>query len=105
MKEKTTTLRNPMLQSSTKAQLLVPYVTITVPGESATVQSQSEDKIYHVNIKENTCECPEFKYRGNHCKHLQAVDLKIAQAEYISEQGRENTQGLIRKDLLLEGVN
>ena len=94
-----------MLSSSEKAKELLQFVTITVKGESATVQSQSEDKIYHINIKENTCECPEFTYRANHCKHLQAVDLKIAQEEYISQQGRENTQGLVRKDLLLESVN
>ena len=94
--------RNPMLPSSSKAQLLVPYVTITIPGESATVQSQSEDKIYHINIIENTCECPEFTYKGNHCKHLQAVDLKILQNEKFEGIARENTQGLIKKDLLLE---
>jgi len=68
--------RNQMLRSDKKAQLLVRYVTITTPT-TATVQSQSEDKIYHVNIEEGVCECPDSKFRGNYCKHQQAVDLKL----------------------------
>jgi hypothetical protein len=69
--------RNPALKREADAGLLAATVTITVPGESATVQSQSQDKIYHVNIKEQTCECPDFEHRGTYCKHLQAVDQHI----------------------------
>ena len=90
--------RNAALSREDNASLLTKYVTITIPGETATVQSQSDDKIYHINIKEQTCECRDFKYRGTYCKHLQAVDRKIQQ---VKLDVIEDTQGLIRKDLLL----
>ena len=69
--------RNPAIKRELDAHLLQNTVTITVPGETATVQSQSQDKIYHINIKEQTCECPDFIHRGTYCKHLQAVDQHI----------------------------
>lgn len=68
--------RNPVLRSDSKAELLKKYVTITTET-TATVQSQSDDKIYHIDLVEQTCECPDFKFRGNYCKHLQAVDLVL----------------------------
>lgn len=93
--------RNSAISREDNALLLSKYVTITIPKETATVQSQSNDKIYHINIKEQTCECPDYIYRGTYCKHLQAVDLKIQQTDKFKEIAREDTQGLIRKDLLL----
>lgn len=95
-----TSERNPISSRKDNALLLSKYVTITIPHETATVNSQSNDKIYHINIKEQTCECPDYIYRGTYCKHLQAVDFKIQQ-DIIDEIAIENTQGLIRKDLLL----
>jgi len=93
--------RNPAIQREDNGLLLSKYVTITIPNETATVNSQSSDKIYHINIKEQTCECPDFTFRNTYCKHLQAVDLKIQQDKKFDEIAREDTQGLIRKDLLL----
>jgi len=69
--------RNPADKRENDGHLLAKYVTITVEGETATVQSQTNDKIYHINIKEMTCECPDFVHRGTYCKHLQAVDFKV----------------------------
>ncbi len=98
--------RNTALSREDNASLLTKYVTITIPGESATIQSQSNDKIYHINIKEQTCECPDYKYRNSYCKHLQAVDLKILDEKTKAKKNfdhiaREDTQGLIDKRLLL----
>ena len=62
-----------MLRSSTKAELLKKYVTLG-PRNTATVQSQSSDRIYHINGDD--CECPDNQERKNYCKHLQARDLK-----------------------------
>ena len=93
--------RNPAISREDNA-LLSKYVTITIPKETATVQSQNSDKIYHINIKEQTCECPDYTFRNTYCKHLQAVDLKIQQDRRFDEIAREDTQGLIRKDLLLK---
>ena len=33
-------------------------------------------KIYHVNLRESTCECPDFLFRGVKCKHIRAVEAK-----------------------------
>jgi len=69
--------RNEAMKRENDAKLLAHHVTVTVPGQTAAVQSQSNDKIYHVNIKEQTCECPDFVHRGTYCKHLQAVDFHM----------------------------
>ena len=92
--------RNTAISREDNASLLTKYVTITIPGETAIVQSQSSDKIYHINIKEQTCECPDYTFRNTYCKHLQAVDLKVQQTAKFDEI-TEDTQGLIKKDLLL----
>ena len=35
------------------------------------VSSQSDpDKIYSINIEQQTCTCPSFKYRLKACKHI-----------------------------------
>lgn len=128
--------RNPTLSREDKAQLLTKYVVITVENETAMVPSFSDQSLmYHVNIKEENCECPDNKYRGITCMHMLAVDykilankkvesiekidtvcndLKIEKVKFSSlqenpilkkifdEVGIENTQELIRKDLLLE---
>ncbi len=65
--------RNQMMRSSPKAELLKKYVTLG-PDNTAMVQSQSNDTIYHINGDD--CECPDNQHRGNYCKHLQARDLK-----------------------------
>lgn len=92
--------RNQSISRKDNALLLSKYVTITIPNQSATVQSQSNDKIYHINMAEQTCECPDFTYRNTYCKHLQAVDLYLETKKKFDDI-TEDTQGLIRKDLLL----
>ncbi len=50
-------------------------IQITKTTESTwTAQSQSSDKIYHING--DVCECPDCKFKGNYCKHLRARDLE-----------------------------
>jgi len=66
------------MQKELKAQLLVKCVTKT-SDTTWTVQSQSSDKIYHINGDE--CECPDNSKMGNNCKHLQARDLYELEAE------------------------
>ncbi len=56
-----------------KAQLLAQGVTLT-SETTATVQSNTSDKIYHINGDE--CECPDHKFRGSYCIHLKARDIK-----------------------------
>ncbi|MBA4719161.1 MAG: hypothetical protein HRO68_08750 [Nitrosopumilus sp.] len=65
--------RNPAISREDNALLLSKYVTITT-NETATVQSQNSDKIYHINIKEQTCECPDYICRGTY-----SVDGKVTQ--------------------------
>ena len=65
------TISNKM-QKELKAQLLVSGITKT--SESTWIsQSQSSDKIYHINGDQ--CECPDCDKAGNYCKHLMARDL------------------------------
>jgi len=35
--------------------------------------------VYHVNLKENTCTCPDHQYRRTECKHLIAAKIKDAE--------------------------
>lgn len=41
------------------------------------VPSQSGDKIYRVDPKSQTCECPDHQERGCKCKHIYAVEFTI----------------------------
>ena len=66
------------IQRDLKAELL--QLTVVKTSLSTwTVQSQSSDKIYHING--DVCECPDCKYRNNYCKHLRARDLKELKIE------------------------
>lgn len=131
------TIRNAALSREDNAKLLSKHVVITVPNETAMCPSLTDpSKMYHVNIKEGSCDCPDNQYRGVNCMHMQAVDfhvlekkiqannikkidtvcneLKIEKVKFsalqenpvlkkiFDEVGIENTQDLIRKDLLLE---
>ena len=62
-----------------KALDLVDDVTI-LNSHLAIVQSQSKKASYKVDYHSNTCECPDYKYRGVQCKHIQAVKRVIAGA-------------------------
>ena len=66
------------MQKELKAQLLVKCVTKTT-DTTWIVQSQSSDKIYHINGDE--CECPDNQKAGNYCKHLMARDYHTLEAE------------------------
>lgn len=70
------------MEKDLKAKMLEMTVTITSKS-TATVQSQSSDKIYHINGDE--CECPDYQFRGNYCKHLKARDLKVLSDESTTE--------------------
>lgn len=72
------------MEKDLKAQLLAMTVVLT-SETTATVQSQSDDKIYHING--DVCECPDHKFRGNYCKHLKARDLK--RLEVSKEKSKE----------------
>ena len=66
------------IQRDLKAELL--QLTVVKTSVSTwTVQSQSSDKIYHING--DVCECPDCKYRNNYCKHLRARDLYVMETE------------------------
>ena len=41
------------------------------------VPSQSCEKIYCVNVQEQTCDCPDHQTRGCKCKHLFAVEFTM----------------------------
>ncbi len=71
------------IEKDLKAKLLSMTVTLT-SETTATVQSQSDDKIYHINGDE--CECPDHKFRGNYCKHLKARDLKQLEEQNSIEE-------------------
>ena len=58
------------IEKDFKAGLI--HITKTT-ATSWTAQSQSSDKIYHINGDE--CECPDCKIRNNYCKHLRGRDL------------------------------
>lgn len=132
--------RNPTLSREDKARLLVKHVVITVKGKSAMCPSFTDpSKMYHINIEEGNCECPDNTHRGINCMHMQAVDFKELEIKMEEEAiekistvcneleiedvepkskwsvrlelplknicdqvGIEDTQALIRKDLLLE---
>src|ERR1022692_4757649 len=56
------------------------------------VPSQSCEKIYCVNIQEQTCDCPDHQTRGCKCKHLYAVEFTMK---------RETDRGVTRLALSL----
>lgn len=89
-------------------------------------------KMYTINIEEGSCDCPDNVHRGVNCMHMQAVDFRELEiksegkavtplekivdlepkieetienkvlAKIFDDVGIEDTQGLIRKDLLLD---
>jgi len=111
--------RNPTLSREDKAKLLEKHVVITVKNETAMCPSFTDpSKMYHVNIKEGNCDCPDNKYRQVNCMHMQAVDFRVLSdkikakpilkspnqilSDIFDEIAIEDTQKLIRKDLLLD---
>jgi len=58
-----------------KAFKLVNLVVFTTPIR-AIVPSSIPNKIYHVDLRESTCECPDYQFRGIKCKHIRAAEIK-----------------------------
>ena len=58
-----------------KAFALVDKVVFTTPIR-AYVQGSKPDTVYRVDLRESTCECPDFIYRGVVCKHIRAAQIK-----------------------------
>lgn len=54
-------------------------MTITkTTDETYFVASESDErKGYAINIKEGTCECPQYEHRGLYCKHQDGVDDRL----------------------------
>ena len=69
------------IQREQKALELVGNVSV-LNSHLALVLSQSKKASYKVDYVNNTCECPDHKYRGVQCKHIQAVKQVIM--EYAS---------------------
>jgi hypothetical protein len=45
-----------------------------IDSELFEVESQSGHGTYVVDLKERTCTCPHYRYRGVVCKHIHAVE-------------------------------
>ena len=77
-----------------------------IDDEISIVSSLNEKNHYKVNHRLGTCECPDHKNRGPYgkvCKHRIADNYtREAAGENMDNIARENTQGLIKKDLLLD---
>lgn len=58
-----------------KAFPLVDKVVFTTPIR-AMVPSSDPAIMYHVDLRETTCECSDFIYRGTVCKHIRAAQIK-----------------------------
>ncbi len=37
------------------------------------VPSASGERFYHVDYRDESCDCPDYRYRGETCKHIYAV--------------------------------
>jgi len=94
-----------------KAEILVDNV-IILDSRYAKVFSEDGSKTYNIDYILQTCDCKDEYFRGRKCKHIRAVSIVWYQMDesYQAEMERkakidavviENTQGLIRKDLLL----
>ncbi len=52
--------------------------------ETFFVGSETDPRVgYTVNIKEGTCECPQYQHRGLYCKHQEVVDEWLIAKEII----------------------
>ncbi len=52
--------------------------------ETFFVGSESDPRVgYTVNIREGTCECPQYQHRGLYCKHQDVVDDSLILSERI----------------------
>jgi hypothetical protein len=58
---------------------------ITVLSDAKAVYS-NDDKIYHIDYVEETCECPDHVYREVKCKHIWAVQIKTKKYKIINTQ-------------------
>lgn len=46
----------------------------------AWVQGSKPETVYRVDLRELTCECADYVYRGGLCKHLLAAQMKAVSA-------------------------
>lgn len=58
-----------------KAFELADKVVFTTPIR-AIVPSSRPEIVYHVDLRESTCECPDFLFRAVKCKHIRAAEFK-----------------------------
>lgn len=58
-----------------KAFDLAEQVVFTTPIR-AIVPSSHPEIVYHVDLRESTCECPDFTFRAVKCKHIRAAEIK-----------------------------
>ena len=42
------------------------------------VPSQDGERFYHVDYRDETCDCPDHEHRGATCLHIYAVGVKLA---------------------------
>ena len=78
------------------------HVTI-IDDDASKVLSSDGKQEYLVNHTKGTCQCKDHEFRGEYviCQHRIADRLERMKIEKF-EDIKENTQGLIKKDLLKE---
>ena len=59
---------------------------ITVLSDSHATYTDSDKKIYHINYKDEICECPDHVYRQVKCKHIWATQLKLKKIDIYQSQ-------------------
>lgn len=78
-------------------------------GEIYLVESSSKGKTYQVDLKKNSCTCPQYLFRarrtGTDCKHLAAVKQMVMKSadkfgdvlDYVKENVFVDSMELIEK--------
>ena len=68
------------------------------------VPSQDGERFYHVDYREESCDCPDFTYRGVACVHVYAVGVKLAKRRAKKSAACDGCSGVFpRRDLFEVG--
>jgi len=81
------------------------WVKVLEPGLIQVQSFTNPEKWYVVDRRENTCTCPDFRFRGRKCKHIQFVEeheTDIRWEEKIWKAMKEFEEW--RRNLILEKI-
>ena len=76
------------------------YLIEEVASDFYLVPSQDGERFRHVDYLEESCDCPDFTYRGVTCAHVYAVGISLAKRRAKASRCDGCGERFLRRDLL-----